>query len=166
MPDDRRILKMYSESSLDSPERRISVPTIPSIPAASLQKPMAYTAPSSPERRLSVLQVDSTPATPLEETTAQRLSRAASKFRAGSRSRPTSSSDENRKSWFEGPPRRGHTSTDDVIEHKKEAADQTKGANKGAKEHKKDTKGKMPANGHGHKMKLHKQLPERECVVM
>lgn len=38
----------------------------------------------------------STPATPVEETTVQRISRAASKFAPGSRSRPASSSGENR----------------------------------------------------------------------
>lgn len=48
---------------------------------------------------IRVPDITSTPATPVsEETTSQRLSRAASKFRNGSRSRPTSSSGENRLS--------------------------------------------------------------------
>lgn len=40
----------------------------------------------------------SNPVTPTEETTAQRLSRAASRFKSGSRSRPSSASGEGRKS--------------------------------------------------------------------
>jgi hypothetical protein len=46
---------------------------------------------------ISALEVTSAPVTPNEESTAQRLSRAASRFRkSGSKSRPTSSSGENR----------------------------------------------------------------------
>lgn len=41
-------------------------------------------------------EAQSNPVTPIEETTVQRLSRAASRFKSGSRSRPTSSSGENR----------------------------------------------------------------------
>jgi hypothetical protein len=48
-------------------------------------------------RSLSALEFASAPATPNEESTVQRLSRAASRFRkSGSKSRPTSSSGENR----------------------------------------------------------------------
>jgi hypothetical protein len=43
-------------------------------------------------------EVKSNPVTPTEVTTAQRLSRAASRFKSGSRSRPTSASGEGRKS--------------------------------------------------------------------
>lgn len=45
---------------------------------------------------ISVPEGRSNPVTPTEETTSQRLSRAASRFKSGSRSRPTSSSGDNR----------------------------------------------------------------------
>ncbi|KAH8594807.1 ubiquitin carboxyl-terminal hydrolase-domain-containing protein [Bisporella sp. PMI_857] len=106
---------------------------------------------SEPENRASVPEVKSTPVTPMEETTAQRLSRAASKFRAGSRSRPTSrpgSSGDNRMSWFEGAPKKGRNSKEEPADPKKES------------------KGKMPANTHGYKEKRQKDLPDRECAIM
>jgi len=46
---------------------------------------------------IRTLEASSAPTTPTEETTSQRLSRASWAFRSGNRSRPTSSSGENRK---------------------------------------------------------------------
>jgi hypothetical protein len=80
-------------SEIETPRRSINLPEDRPWSHASADSTTTSAAASIP-----VPEITSTPATPLtEETTAQRLSRAASKFtRSGSRSRPVSSSGEKR----------------------------------------------------------------------
>lgn len=88
-PEDRRGSVTFDESTLNSEVNSIQLP-----------------------------EITSTPASPLEETTAQRLSRAASKFRGGSKSRPTSSSGENRISSTLS--RLAQKSKEQLFQHEKE----------------------------------------------
>ena len=79
-------------SELETPRRSINLPD-------DRRESLAYTdsTSTSTTNNIPVPEIASTPATPIEETTAQRLSRAASRFaRSGSRSRPVSSSGEKR----------------------------------------------------------------------
>jgi hypothetical protein len=78
-------------SEVERPRRSVNLPED--------RESLAYTDISTVPTTISapVPEIASTPPTPIEETTAQRLSRAASRFaRPGSRSRPVSSSGENR----------------------------------------------------------------------
>jgi hypothetical protein len=79
-------------SEFDMPRRSINLPEDRRGSLAYTDNTVTSTTPSVP-----VPEITSIPPTPIEETTAKRLSRAASKFaRSGSRSRPVSSSGENR----------------------------------------------------------------------
>ena len=77
---------------VETPRRSINLPEDRRGSLAYTGSTVASTTASIP-----LPEIASTPATPVEETTAQRLSRAASRFaRSGSRSRPVSSSGEKR----------------------------------------------------------------------
>jgi hypothetical protein len=79
-------------SEIDMPRRSINLPEDRRGSLAYTDSTVASTTASIP-----LPEIASTPATPIEETTAQRISRAASRFaRSGSRSRPASSSGEKR----------------------------------------------------------------------
>jgi len=92
LPDDRQQILREVAAIITDPEkseRRVSLEER----RGSVTFEQTITSAGSSVR---IPDITSTPATPLEETTGQRLSRAASKFRSGSKSRPTSSSGENR----------------------------------------------------------------------
>lgn len=79
-------------SEVDMPRRSINLPEDWRESLAFTDSTITSTTTSIP-----LPEIASTPPTPIEETTAQRLSRAASRFaRSGSRSRPVSSSGESR----------------------------------------------------------------------
>ena len=96
--DPRRSLNLpESRRGSIAPERSPERPIHISIPHTHLRSSVTPED-SSTASSIRNLEPSSVPTTPTEETTSQRLSRASWAFRSGSRSRPTSSSGENRKS--------------------------------------------------------------------
>lgn len=138
----------------------------------------------------------SNPVTPIEETTAQRISRAASRFKSGgSRSRPTSASGENRKSMtfsrislrrdqgskvdpsretLSSPPDGASDMRDsaiDIADHSLKPADEPLKRGKSTRGRKREKNGEQTSsdNAHhhlSHKVKGSKGVPDRECNIM
>ena len=143
-------------------------------------------------------EASSAPSTPTEKTASQRLCRASWAFRSGSRSRPTSSSGENRKSsTFARLVRNGekplskdmqqsfvslyplNTSSDVVVDVSQTSLSgpesPSKSHGKIQQSHSKtrlkakEPKGKLHNGEAEHptqKGKLHRELPERQCITM
>lgn len=177
-----------------SPERAIHI----TLPETTQKTTIHHPEDGSISTASSILglELSSVPTTPTEESTSQRLSRAAWAFRSGSRSRPTSSSGENRmSSTFTRLVRNGdkpaskdatysavslhplNTTTDavgDVFSQiaKPGSESPTRTEAKLKQSHSKtrlkskESKGKLPASGEAQKKKLHKELPDRQCIVM
>jgi hypothetical protein len=149
---------------------------------------------TSERSSIRVPDITSTPATPTEETTGQRLSRAASKFRTGSKSRPTSSSGDSRisatisrlaqrsREQLQQPSAPNGTAMDSSIAMTDGSADPAErlpsGAvtpNKGASKGKRPNKGKESIESsenrnqekhEKHKVKVSKDMKPNECSIM
>jgi len=189
--------------SINVPERRASV----AVTESSLASAASSVRMSEPALVPSVPPIPPIPATPPEETTAQRLSRAASRFKSSSKSRPTSSSGENRESRFsatfsrmaqrskeqlnktEGSKISIPISTHDGASETRDSAiviDDTalKPGEESPPKRSKSTRGrkrdksKDPAalkadevenevhHHHGHRVKVSRDMPDRQCKIM